>query len=461
MSRLPIRLRLTLAFTLALATVLAVTGAFLYFRLGASLDETINDGLENRAAGLTAQAARGDTGLRDAPLEDETFAQVLGAEGEVVDSTPQVGGEPLLEPAEVRQALAEGEFMRERDHVPGIEGRARLLATAVGAQGSRRVLVVGSTLEERDDAVRGLLGELVVVGPAALVVASLLGYALATAALRPVEAMRSEAASISGAERGRRLPLPRARDEIHRLGVTLNDMLARLEAALVREQTFVADASHELRTPLALLKAELELALRQPRSAEELEQAVRSAAAETERLVRLAEGLLVLARSDQGRLGLHAVPHPAAALLASVAERFRPEAERAGRPLEVAAPPGLEVVGDVVRIEQAVGNLVENALRHGGGAIRLTAVARDSVVELHVLDEGGGFPPEFLPHAFERFGRADEARSGDGAGLGLAIVEVIAGAHEGSAGAANREEGGADVWLSVPGRTRVAQSGGS
>src|SRR2546423_276838 len=135
-------------------------------------------------------------------------------------------------------------------------------------------------------------------GSLALLLVSLGAYFLAGAALRPIEAMRSRAREISGASPDERLPVPRARDEVSRLGETLNEMLARIEDVLARERRFVADASHELRTPLSLLKTELELALRQERSPDELRQAIESASAETDRLARIAPGLLLLARSE-------------------------------------------------------------------------------------------------------------------------------------------------------------------
>ncbi|MGH3029299.1 MAG: sensor histidine kinase [Gaiellaceae bacterium] len=454
MSKLPIRLRLTLAFALAMGAVIVATGVFLHLRLASSLEEAIDEGLEVRAAELAGPVARGETGLGERPEtgfvdQDERFAQVIDPEGGIVDATPLVAQRPLVGPDELARAASEDAFTFQRGDIPGIEGEIRLLAVPIEGRDRTLVLVVGASLEERDDALRGFLGELVIVGPAALVLASVLGYALATAALRPVESMRAEAAAISAAEPGRRLPLPQSRDEVHRLGDTLNAMLERLENALERERSFVSDASHELRTPLALLKTELELALRRPRSAAELEQAIRSAAAESDRLARLAEDLLVLARFDQGRLPLRRGPLSAAVILANVAERFRPEAENEGRSIKVDSPDGLEVVGDELRLEQAFGNLVDNALRHGRGAVLLRAVDSDGRVELHVTDEGEGFTPEFFAHAFERFSRADEARSGEGAGLGLAIVRVIAGAHGGSAHARNREGGGADVWVSL------------
>jgi two-component system, OmpR family, sensor kinase len=447
LDRLPIRVRLALAFALAIAVVLAALGAFLYLRLGWSLDETIDDGLEARAQEVAAIAARGETDLGTVGMvEPERVFQVLDPGGRVVDATGSLADAPLLDPAQRARVLAEGRLTFERADVPGVEGPVRLLATTE----PELIVVVGQSLDDRDEALGDLLGDLLLIGPAALLLASLLGYGVATAALRPVEAMRAEAAAVSAAEPGRRLPLPPARDEIRRLGTTLNEMLGRLERALERERSFVADASHELRTPLALMKTELELALRNPRSAAELEQALRSAAGETDRVAQLVDDLLVLARSDEGRLALRRAPVPAREVLAAVAERFRGRAGAAERTIRVEAPDGLVVSADGVRLEQALGNLVDNALRHGGGVIRLAAHERDGRVELHVLDEGDGFAPAFLERAFERFARPDEARTEAGAGLGLAIVRTIAEAHGGTAHARNAADGGADVWLTLP-----------
>ena len=121
----------------------------------------------------------------------------------------------------------------------------------------------------------------------------------------------------------------------------------------------------------------------------------------------------------------------------------------AGRPLRVDAPRGVLVDGDEARLEQALDNLVENALAHGAGTVSLSAVRENGRVELHVTDEGAGMPAEFLPRAFDRFSRADEARGGGGTGLGLAIVDLVARAHGGEAHLANRPEGGVDAWISI------------
>jgi heavy metal sensor kinase len=453
MSRLPIRLRLTLAFALAMAVVLSAVGAFLYVRLGDSLEEQLDESLQARAAALTALVrARGEA-IDDAELasgEEEGFGQLLSANGAVLASAPGIGSAPVVSASEAARA-AGGPFFVERTGVTGLDGHsARLLVTSVEPADAPLVLAVGASLEDRDEALDGLLAQLLVIGPVALVLASLAGYLLAAAALRPVEAMRRRAAGISSERSGQRLPLPDARDEVRQLGETLNEMLARLEAGLARERRFVADASHELRTPLALLQTELELALRRPRSPEEHEQALRSAAEEVDRLVLLAEDLLVLARADGGKLPLRLEPLRPGDVLDSVARRFGGRAEAAGRRIEVAGDADVAIVGDRVRLEQALGNLVDNGLRHGAGTVRLEAERVNGDVDLRVRDSGTGFAPTFLPRAFERFSRADEAREGSAAGLGLAIVDAIARAHGGIAVAANGDGGGAVVTLTLP-----------
>jgi signal transduction histidine kinase len=454
LARVPIRLRLTLVFAAAMATVLAGMGLFLYLRVGAALDATIDQSLRGRADDVAALVRQPGSGLREAggnrlAEQGESVAQLLAPDGAVLDSTPQLGDRPLLTDQQLTRAAA-ATIVVERASVPGSDDPVRLLATPVQAQGGRLLVVVGASLEGRAEALESLLGQLLVGGPIALLLSSLLAYGLAAAALRPVESMRREAEAVSAAEPGRRLPLPPSHDEIARLGTTINRMLGRLEAALARERRLVSDASHELRTPLAALRIELELALRRERTPEELRNALRSAAEETERLAHLAEDLLVLARAGGGQLPVRPEPLPAADLLADVRERYARRAAEAGRPLEVQADDRLRLSVDRLRAEQALGNLVENALRHGGGRILLQAHRHDGRIELHVRDQGQGFPPDFIGHAFEPFSRADPARAGGGAGLGLAIVELIARAHGGGAHAANLDDG-TDAWLDLPG----------
>ena len=410
MDRLPIRVRVTLAFAGVMAVVLAAAGLFIYLRLAHELDVTIDQGLRARVA--SAEPGRATL------VEDDGVREFAAA--------------ALLTPAESARARR-GTVIVDKDDVPGTDDPFRLLATRTAGG---ELVVVGTAIDDRNDALRNLVAVLAIGGPLTLLLASLAGYGATAAALRPVERMRRRAAAIRADEPGARLPVSPARDEVGRLGSTLNEMLARLEEAYARERAFVADASHELRTPLAILRAELELAARDGRSQEELAAAVRSAAEETDRLARLADDLLVLARVEEGRLPVRPIELDAGELL----RRLGP----------VEASDGLTVRADPERLQQALGNLVDNARRHGGGEVRLVAVRVNGHVELHVRDGGPGFPPEFLDSAFERFTRGDPARGRGGAGLGLAIVDVIARAHGGTAGARNLPAGGADVWIALP-----------
>jgi two-component system OmpR family sensor kinase len=297
-------------------------------------------------------------------------------------------------------------------------------------------------MRQRQQTLESLRGVLVLGLPIALLLASAAGYAVAAGALRPVERMRRRAAGISDVTSGARLPLPRAQDELRRLGETLNDMLDRLDAAARNEREFLATASHELRTPLAILKAEIEVALHPDSTADDWRFALVSAGEETDRLARLAEDLLLIARGEEpgGAPDVHEVA--LAPLVARVVERV------GGEDVELAVDPGLRVLGDPGSLDRALTNLVDNARRHGSAPIKVSARSAGELVELHVADHGVGFAEEYLPRAFERFSRPVGAR-GPGAGLGLALVEAVAHAHGGTAGAANAN-GGADVWLTVP-----------
>jgi heavy metal sensor kinase len=445
-----------------MTVVLAALGAFLYLRLGATLNERVDERLRVRSDALLAAIAASDsaTGVDNLRFvgDEEGFAQVVGPDGSIRVAFGYAARPRLLADHELRRAR-DARVVVERD-VEGGDGDiepARLVAVSV-ADGSGRVVVVGESLEDRNDALDALLTQLLIALPLALLVSSGIGYLVAAAALRPMETMRRRAGEITYSTASRRLPLPAAHDEVFRLGETLNEMLERLDAGLERERRFAADASHELRTPLALLKAELELALRQPRSPSELEHALRSASVETDRLVQLAEDLLLVSRAEQGQLPIRADEIDAGEIISRTAGRFEQRAADAGRAIEVEAAPGLLLVGDSNRLDQALANVVDNALHHGAGTVQLVAHDRGGTVELHVTDEGAGFEAEFLPHAFERFSRSDEARGRGGTGLGLAIVDAIARGHGGRAHAANRDGGGADVWLSLPKRLNDADA---
>jgi two-component system OmpR family sensor kinase len=444
-----------------MAIVLAATGIFIYLQLRADLDHTIDQGLRSRAGDISALVQQADTGLRDATTRPARgpvaeFAQIIDAgTGRVFDATPGLRDQPLLTGAALRAAQhASTPTLLDRSHIPATDTPIRLLATPVNAQGRHLVIVVGAALEDRDQALADLGTLLVTGGLAALLLASLAGYGLATAALRPVEAMRRRAASITTHQLEQRLPLGPRHDELHRLGQTLNDMLARLQAGLERERAFTADASHELRTPLTLLKTELELIARDHPTGPDLDHAARAAVDEADRLARLIDDLLVLARSDSDQLALDRQHISVAELLTTVRARYAHAARDVE--IQVHAPPELTVHGDAALLRQALTNMLDNALRHGLEPILLYASADNDRVGLHVEDHGPGLPPAFLAHAFERFARAHPTRSPDGAGLGLAIVNAIAQSHRGTAHITNRPDGGTHVWITVPtGRTHA------
>jgi two-component system OmpR family sensor kinase len=298
-SPLPIRLRLTLPFAVGMAIVLAAVGFFIDQRVGNALLGSVDQSLRVQAEEVATHADRSQAPDRDR-ADAPQVAQILRADGSVAESAPSALA-PILSPAQVT-SVAAGAKRWHSGSIRGLDGDWRTLAVPANVAGHAGVVVIGRSLEQRDEALDRLLNEFLIGGPAALLLAILAGYGVAAAALRPVEAMRRRAAAITASTPGQRLPVLAPRDELARLAETLNDMLARLEAALEHERRFVDDASHELRTPLALLKTELELALRHPRSRGELEQTLRSAAEDTDRLVRLAEDLLLVARFDQGRL---------------------------------------------------------------------------------------------------------------------------------------------------------------
>jgi signal transduction histidine kinase len=317
--------------------------------------------------------------------------------------------------------------------VPGADGRARLLARPLDARGRKLVLVAAASLDDRDETLAGLVKSFAIGGPLAVLIASLIGYALASFGLAPVEAMRRRAERVSMARGGERLPLPAARDEIHRLGETLNEMLARLESSFERERRFVADASHELRTPLAVVKMELEGALRAREGDPQHREALVAALEETDHLAQLSEDLLLIARAADGKLPVRPERVAVSVLLDQARERFEDRAAEQGRSIVVDAPADLHAEVDPLRLRQALGNVVDNSLRYGEGTVALTAAADGDDVVIEVGDEGAGFTPELAEHAFERFTRGDESRSREGTGLGLAIVRAIAEAHGGTA----------------------------
>ncbi len=446
---LPIRLRLALVCAALVVALIVGLGAVVYVRLEADLLHAVDDELRTRAQAIVAEES--DLTLEVSPTDvGDVFAQRVRRDGTVIASSPGTEGDAPLPIGDLArldaERVTEGEVQTPEEIVP-----VRLLALPA-PDGS--VVITGVTIDDQRAALATLLGQLGLALPVAAVLAAGVGWLVAAAALRPVEAMRIEAEAITASEPERRLPVPGSRDELAALGTSLNRMLERLQEALERERRFVDDASHELRTPLANLRAELDLAIRRSRTPEELRAAVRSASEETERLSRLAEDLLVLARADGGRLPVRRERVDVGGLVRQTVGSFEGRATELG--VRLVSLVGEAQVADVDRssVRQAIGNLIDNAVQHAprGSIVTVSVVTSSAGIAIKVADSGEGFPAAFLPRAFLPFSRADVARSraGGGAGLGLAIVEAVASAHGGSVEARNRKEGGAEVIVVLP-----------
>ncbi|MFE1881558.1 sensor histidine kinase [Streptomyces diastatochromogenes] len=438
--RLPVVARLVVAVALAMSVVLAGTAGLVYWRVETALDQQLDDDLTTYRHTLD-RAVRKETKLPPGP--SGSLHQVLDARGHVLGASDTVRHDPLLTPAELK-TVARGHTVR-RDVgslLPITSDTLRIQAAKVTAGGQIRIVVAAVRRGHRDEALRELLAQLAVASGLTLVAASYVGYRTARAALRPVERYRRGAAALADGGQDLRLDVPADRDdEITRLGHTLNRMLDRLAASAAREHQFIADASHELRTPLTLMRAELDVALHRPRTAEELTDTLRSVDTEVGRLVTLANTLLDLEQLDSGE-HIQRTSVELGRLLDDASAPYRAAAERDGRTL-TAEYDDTTVQVDPRWLEPAIGTLLDNALRHGAGAISLRAKVRDGRLRLSVADEGPGFPADFLPHAFDRFTRAETSRTTPGTGLGLALVAAVAASHDGTARARNTSRGAA------------------
>ena len=436
MRRWPIRIRLTAAFTAVMALLLLAIGTLTVAHTKESLDEAITESLSYRLANLRPIAAATDPLL--AGGDPDTAQQIIAPDGQVLTATPNLAGQTALSPSEFDTARR-SQLITDHSRLGELQGPVRV---AAGPAPGGHIVVAAQSLADRDAAVLDLRNELATGFPIVLLAAALGAYLLAAAALRPVERMRARAATISATDAHARLPVAPARDEIHDLGTTFNELLQRLQNAIERERQFVSDAGHELRTPLSLLTTELELALLRPRSNPVLVAAMRSALDETTRLSRLARDLLTVADT-----GSSAEP-PTIDLrtqLLTIGERYR---HSLGDQLEIDCPPSQYVRTDPNDLDRIISNLIDNATQHGAPpiAIRVQRATVDDV-EIHVGDHGAGFPPGFLPHAFDRFTRADTARTTGGTGLGLAIVDTLTQRNHGTVTAHNRPAGGAEITI--------------
>jgi signal transduction histidine kinase len=436
--------RLVWLVALATSLVLLVAVLLFYVMLDRQLTQSQERGLRTRADYLAASIRAGDIQA----VTRDPLAQFYGPSGEVIAGSTALAGRRLLSVEEAVRAEQRGSTRLvnlETSGAASIRLRSQALGPDVG------LITVGSSADPVRQAHDRLVLLTLITGPLLILLAVIAAWRTVRAALAPVDRIREEAEAISSLDTHVRLsPVP-GEDELARLARTLDGMLDRLHVAFDRERAFVDDASHELRTPIAVMRGELELAAAAAAEGDAagLDRALRAAAAENERLERLAEDLLLLARERAGTLVVRSEQVDLMDLCQLVA---RSVGELLGLDVSVT---GDHVVlpGDSERLRQVLTNLLRNAAGAGAGAVRVEVREGDPEVTVLVADDGPGFPDDVLPTAFDRFVRADNARTRDvgGAGLGLAIVRAVVAAHSGRVEASSGPPlGGACVTVRLP-----------
>jgi signal transduction histidine kinase len=442
--RISLRARLLVIGVLGVAMALAIGSAALYVVLGHfgyhSLDQ------DARATADEVATLVDDERLPDPiPVTGSQIVQVVDSRDRVVSASVNADRlTALLLPGEVTSALGGDRVVVPGSRV-GLDSALRVLVQQAGPPGDRRTVVVAQQFEDIRHGQHVLKVTLLSTYPVLLAVLTLIAWRVLGSALRPVEELRSSAERISGAGQDDRLPVPASGDEVHALAVTLNSMLDRLAAARARERSFVADAAHELRSPLASMRTQLEVAHRLGEDAPGSE----DLRAEVLRMSRLVEGLLALARLDAGQQPAAALgPVALQPLVHAVVARF----EQARVAVRVGGLPAVLVIGRSDDLSRALGNVLDNAVRHARTAVEIQARTEGDRVRIVVCDDGSGIPEADRERVFGRFTRLDEARTRDagGSGLGLAIVRELMRAQNGSVLIGVSTTGGLSVELTLP-----------
>jgi two-component system, OmpR family, sensor kinase len=444
-----IRRRLALAYGAAILATVAVMGVLVWWQFGAALRQSLDQTLATRASdALTALENNGQAGLQegDADYPNRAFVAMFDAGGNLTDAT--AGTPPAIALPPAGQASADV-------RLGGTAYAIHIVHNDTGA-----VVIAGSSLASIDDTLATLAQTLFLVGCIAALASLAGGWWLAGRALRPIAALTSEAGQIGATDLDRRLSATPRRDELGTLTDTLNGMLARVADGVRRQRTFVATASHDLRTPLASLQAELELADDDSSTLDELRAAIRAAHADAVRLGELARALLDLAAAGSDGRALARSSVRVDDLVEAVVSRIESRSRQRGIHVRQTAPDATAHV-DRVRLEQALTNLVDNAITYSpiGSEVdvvgRLEAPAGDGQTSdprwliLEVLDRGPGVPEASAERLFQPFERGSMPQ-GPGAGLGLATAAAAVRAHHGSIGVEPRDGGGSRFWLRVP-----------
>jgi len=423
----------------------ALVGAVTYLALQGWLLGALKDNQMRRARQI-AQLARQELERRDegrigaeiearyAPGLNDRFVRISRRDGVVTYLSQQPGNQSFDPSTIAPTGWPDAAELARQERLPG--GRKLLLTShRLEMPGAGFLIETGAPMDEVQADLRKWVVFLGIMLGAVGALALGGGYVLVKRALSPVDRIASSAERISSSNLSERLPIAPSGDEIERLSVALNHMIARLEAAFQHSRRFMADASHELRTPLTVLKGELESFVQEPRLTPEWRDRMGSALEEVDRLITIVEGLFAISRLDAGEAAAECVPFDLAQMATSTADQMSLLADDKQIQITCAAEPGVWVEGDRARMKQVVVNLLDNAIKYtpDGGAVALAVRAKDSKAVLEVADTGIGIPAPALPRVFERFFRVDKARSRDqgGAGLGLSIVQSICAAHQG------------------------------
>ncbi len=368
------------------------------------------------------------------------FVRVLDLAGEIGSRTDNLEEDKIpVNKDLVRQVVASGEIVFETQYPLGPKIPIRFINFPVKRFNQNKVhgvVQVGTSLEFVRESMRNLVVVFLVLVPSLLFAAALVGFFLAGKAFKPIREIARTTRHITVNNLDERITVPAARDDIGELASTINGMLDRLSLSFQKTTQFTADASHELRTPLTIMQGELEIALRGERSVEEYIETLGSSLEEVERMSKIVNDLLLLSKSDMGHEVTRRDPVDLVTLLDSLLPHFKILAEAQQIELSSSLVEVDTVFGDQLRLRQLLVNLLTNAIRYtaAGGKVDLTLRNIDSGVEIAVADTGIGIPAEDIPRIFDRFYRADKARSRQygGSGLGLSIVKSIVNAHEGS-----------------------------
>lgn len=422
-----IRFRITALAALSVAIVLVLASIGLVAVHRRQLTANVDLALAQRAQDLTALVETADLATVElAATEQEGFAQVLSTEGEVIGFSPNLKGAP---PLPIDYEAGTPETIRT---VPGLavdDDVFRVLSRTVQTAGRLGVLHVGTTLDGVAESTGALTGTLVGSIPVVVVLLAGVVWWLVGRTLEPVENIRTEVAEIGATDLHRRVPLPKAMDEIGRLAETMNTMLGRLEGSVERQKRFVGDASHELRSPLARMRSEIEVDLAM--APKDLDAArLQSLRQEVVAVQRLVEDLLLLARLDADQLPVRAEAVDLDDLVLREGRRLKADGRVA---VDMSGVSGAQVTGDPLQLARAIKNLSDNAERHASRAVTFTLAESDGQAIFTISDDGPGIPAGHADKIFERFVRVDDARglATGGSGLGLAITREIIERHGG------------------------------